>query len=84
LSCIAYHITNKNAFDLINAYDIVVDCTDNFTARYLVGDACRLLDKPLVFAAVFQYEGQVAVFNMLSENGEKLLTAICFPNRLLH
>lgn len=74
-----YHVTNKNAFDLIDVYDVIVDCTDNFTARYLVGDACKLLDKPLVFAAVFQYEGQVAVFNMPSENGEKITYRDLFP-----
>jgi molybdopterin/thiamine biosynthesis adenylyltransferase/rhodanese-related sulfurtransferase len=65
ISCQAYpwQINNKNALGLIAAYDIIVDCTDNFVARYTLSDACRLLDKPLVFAAVFQFEGQVSVFN---------------------
>ncbi len=67
-----YHITNKNAFDLINAYDIIVDCTDNFVSRYILSDACCLLNKPLVFAAVFQFEGQVSVFNMPAANSQKI------------
>ena len=49
-------------------YDIIVDATDNFESRYMINDACVLLDKPLVFGAVSQYEGQVAVFNVLSNN----------------
>jgi molybdopterin/thiamine biosynthesis adenylyltransferase/rhodanese-related sulfurtransferase len=75
-----YHITNQNAFDLMAGYDIVVDCTDNFTARYLVSDACRLLDKPLVFAAVFQYEGQVAVFNTANAHNQKITYRDLFPD----
>ncbi len=72
-------ITNKNALALIGDYDIVVDCTDNFVSRYILADACRLLDKPLVFAAVFQFEGQVAVFNMPAANGQKSSYRDLFP-----
>jgi molybdopterin/thiamine biosynthesis adenylyltransferase/rhodanese-related sulfurtransferase len=74
-----YALTNKNAFDLFKEYNIIVDCTDNFTARYLISDACRLLDKPLVFAAVFQYEGQVAVFNMQTGCTRKIHYRDLFP-----
>lgn len=74
-----YHVTNKNAFDLFSGYEIIVDCTDNFIARYLVSDASRLLNKPLVFAAVYQYEGQVAVFNMPDANGKKITYRDLFP-----
>ena len=56
-------ITQHNAFDIISNYEIVLDCTDNFKARYIINDACYLLNKPLVFGAVFQYEGQVSIFN---------------------
>ncbi|GAC1442535.1 MAG: hypothetical protein NVSMB63_10930 [Sediminibacterium sp.] len=48
---------------LIQEYDIVVDGTDNFTTRYLLNDACVLLNKPLVFGSIFKFEGQVSVFN---------------------
>lgn len=56
-------LTEKNAFDLLSAYDVVLDGTDNFASRYLINDACVLLNKPLVYGAVSQFEGQVAVFN---------------------
>jgi adenylyltransferase/sulfurtransferase len=50
-------------------YDIVVDATDNFASRYMINDAAVLLGKPLVFGAVSQYEGQVAVFNSEKTDG---------------
>jgi sulfur-carrier protein adenylyltransferase/sulfurtransferase len=56
-------LTNKNALDILDGYDIIVDALDNFSTRYLVNDACVLLNKPLVYGAVSKFEGQVAVFN---------------------
>ncbi|KGO85531.1 thiamine biosynthesis protein ThiF [Flavobacterium rivuli WB 3.3-2 = DSM 21788] len=64
-------VTSSNALELIADYDIVIDCTDNFAARYLINDACVLLYKPLVFGAVYQYEGQVAIFNVPDAEGNK-------------
>ena len=55
-------LTSENALDIIGAYDIVVDGTDNFATRYLVNDACVLLDRPYVYGSIFRFEGQVAVF----------------------
>lgn len=52
-------------------YDVIVDATDNFASRYLINDACVLLEKPLVFGAVSQFEGQVAVFNCFQEDGSR-------------
>ncbi|MGJ1409398.1 ThiF family adenylyltransferase [Sphingobacterium thalpophilum] len=68
-----------NAASLIEPYDIVIDCTDNFAARYLLCDACRLLDKPLIFGAIYQYEGQLAVFNVADDNGLKATYRHLFP-----
>lgn len=69
-----------NARTLIDAYDIVVDCTDNFTVRYLVNDVCVLLDKPFVYGAIHRFEGQVAVFNALLADGQRGPTYRCvFP-----
>jgi len=48
----------------------VADGTDNFPTRYLVNDACVLLGKPNVYASIFQFEGQVSVFNHRFANGE--------------
>lgn len=49
--------------DIIGQYDIVVDCTDNFRSRYLVNDLTAMYNIPMVYAAVYQFEGQVSVFN---------------------
>jgi adenylyltransferase/sulfurtransferase len=59
-------------------YDIIIDATDNFGSRYLINDACVLLNKPLVFGAVSQFEGQVAVFNV-SKNGISVNYRDIFP-----
>ena len=64
-------VNSTNALTLIADYDIVVDCTDNFASRYLINDACVLLNKPLIFGAVYQYEGQVAIFNVVDASGNK-------------
>src|SRR5438874_9381033 len=51
-----------NALDILKDYDIVIDGTDNFPTRYLVNDACVLLDKPNVYGSIFRFEGQASVF----------------------
>jgi sulfur-carrier protein adenylyltransferase/sulfurtransferase len=55
-------LTSENALEIIGAYDIVVDGTDNFPTRYLVNDACVLLGKPNVYGSIFRFEGQASVF----------------------
>ncbi|UYQ93225.1 HesA/MoeB/ThiF family protein [Chitinophaga horti] len=57
------YILPQNALEIISKYDLVVDCSDNFGTRYLVNDACVITGKPLVYGAIYQYEGQVSVFN---------------------
>jgi len=57
-------LTSENALDLFKDYDIIVDGTDNFPARYLVNDACLLLGKPNVYGSIFRFEGQVTVFGI--------------------
>lgn len=52
----------ENALELVEAYDVVVDGTDNFPARYLVNDACVLAGKPNVWGSIFRFDGQVSVF----------------------
>ena len=59
----AERLTSQNALDILRNYDIIIDATDNFASRYIINDACVLLDKVLVYGAVSQYEGQLAVFN---------------------
>ena len=64
-------LTSANALDIISEYDLVADGTDNFPTRYLVNDACVLLDKVNVYASIFRFEGQVAVFNYVDANGQR-------------
>jgi len=60
-------LTHLNALALFEKYDIIVDGTDNFTTRYLINDAAILKNKPIVYGAIYKFEGQVSVFNY--ENG---------------
>jgi sulfur-carrier protein adenylyltransferase/sulfurtransferase len=62
-------ITTHNVLQILQHYDLVIDGTDNFDTRYLLNDACVLLKKPLVYGAIYQYEGQVAVWNVQNEDG---------------
>ncbi|MHA1565350.1 MAG: HesA/MoeB/ThiF family protein [Alphaproteobacteria bacterium] len=55
-------LTPANAVELIGSHDLVVDGSDNFATRYLLNDACYLLDKPLVTAALLRFEGQLFTF----------------------
>ncbi|MFT4761691.1 MAG: molybdopterin/thiamine biosynthesis adenylyltransferase/rhodanese-related sulfurtransferase [Paraglaciecola sp.] len=64
-------LTTKNALEIISRYDIVADGTDNFPTRYLVNDACVLAGKVNVYASIFRFEGQVAVFNFLQKEGTR-------------
>jgi len=56
-------LSSENALELFKDYDVVVDGTDNFPTRYLVNDACVLLDKPNVYGSIFRFEGQATVFH---------------------
>ncbi len=75
-----------NARAVIEDYDLVVDCTDNFTVRYLVNDVCVTLNKPFVYGAIHRFEGQVAVLNAELDNGKRGPTYRClfpeYPNDL--
>jgi len=56
-----------NVMDLFSQYDLIVDGTDNFATRYLVNDACVLLNKPYVWGSIYRFDGQASVF--WSEHG---------------
>jgi len=57
-------INNKNAIKILSQFDIICDCSDNFGTRYLINDACVILNKPLIYGSVQGFEGQVSVFNL--------------------
>lgn len=56
-------LTRTNALELVRSVDLVLDGSDNFGTRYLVNDACVLADRPFVYGAISEFEGQVSVFN---------------------
>ncbi|WP_432712975.1 ThiF family adenylyltransferase [Pedobacter sp.] len=72
-------IKKNNVLALLKAYDYVLDGTDNFETRYLLNDACALLNKPLIFAAVSGDEGQLAIFNVNNEKGRSTNYRDLFP-----
>ena len=55
-------LTSENALEIMKDYDFIVDGTDNFPTRYLVNDACVLLNKPNIYGSIFRFEGQATVF----------------------
>jgi len=55
-------LSAENALEVLEPYDIVIDCTDNFLARYVMNDAAQLLGKPFVHGAIFEFHGRAAVF----------------------
>ena len=59
----AERLSSANALEVLKAFDVIVDGSDNFPTRYLVNDACVLLGKPNVYGAVFRFDGQVSVFS---------------------
>jgi len=65
------YLDKNNCLEIINDYDVIIDCTDNFASRYMINDACVLKRKPLIYGAVNRFEGQVAVFNVNRNEKER-------------
>ena len=61
--CYNEFLTPDNALSIIKNYDLVIDASDNFGTRYLVNDSCVILNKPFIYGAVYEFEGQVSVLN---------------------
>jgi len=57
-----YRLDSSNSIDVLRGYDVVVDATDNFEARYVINDACIRLKRPMVHGSVLRFDGQAAVF----------------------
>ncbi|AQX84868.1 HesA/MoeB/ThiF family protein [Elizabethkingia bruuniana] len=62
-------VTSENIINLISEYDLIIEGTDNFETKYLLNDACVLTGKPLIYGAIYQYEGQVSIWNVLQNDG---------------
>jgi len=74
-------LTVQNALILFDEFDTIIDGTDNFSTRYMINDACVLMNKPLVYGAISRFEGQVSVFNFRrNENDEAVNYRDLFPN----
>jgi len=69
-------LTHRNAIEFFKEYDIIVDGTDNFTTRYLINDISVIMSKPVVYGAIYKFEGQVSVFNYQKGPSYRCL----FPN----
>lgn len=72
-------VQKDNILGLLRDYDFIFDGTDNFESRYIINDACALLQKPLIFAAVSDYEGQLSVFNVNDEQNQRTNYRDLFP-----
>ena len=62
-----FRLTAGNAIELFKKYDLIIDACDNFETRYIICDASQKANKPWVYASVFEYGGQVSVFNYKSQ-----------------
>lgn len=72
-------LERKNALDLMNGYDLVIDATDNFQAKYMLNDAAAILKIPLIYGAVTRYQGQVSVFHFPDKKGISYSYRDLFP-----
>jgi molybdopterin/thiamine biosynthesis adenylyltransferase len=53
----------SNSLNILKNFDVIVDATDNFDARYIINDSCVILNKPMVHGSIYKYEGMISVFN---------------------
>jgi molybdopterin/thiamine biosynthesis adenylyltransferase len=56
-------LNKDNAIEIVENYDVVIDGTDNFETRYLINDVSVKTGTPVVHGSIFQYEGQITVFD---------------------
>jgi len=61
-------LTSSNALEILRDYDVICDCSDNFPTRYLINDACIILNKPNIYGSIAGFEGQVSVFNLKKDS----------------
>jgi molybdopterin/thiamine biosynthesis adenylyltransferase len=55
-------LTSENVLSILPGYDVIVDGADNFQTRYLLNDAALILNKPVIHASIFRFEGQLTTF----------------------
>ncbi|HEY2445256.1 MAG TPA: molybdopterin-synthase adenylyltransferase MoeB [Rhizomicrobium sp.] len=74
-----HRLTHDNALDLVGRYDLVADGSDNFATRFLVNDACYLAERPLMSAAVTEFDGQLATFRAYEKSARLPCYRCLFP-----
>jgi sulfur-carrier protein adenylyltransferase/sulfurtransferase len=57
----AMRLDGATAPGIIERYSLIIDCTDNFSTKFMLNDTCVRLRKPVIFSSVYQYEGQLQV-----------------------
>ncbi len=72
-------LNSQNAREIIRAYYVVIDGSDNFPTRYLVNDACVFERKPLMYGAISQFEGQLSLFNSMTGTSKSPCYRCLFP-----
>lgn len=65
------YLNRDNILEIFTGYDLVIDGTDKIPVRYLINDACYRLRIPFIYGSIYRYDGQVAVFNALQEDGSR-------------
>lgn len=73
------YLNYKNAIDIIQSYDLIIDCCDNFETRYMLNDACVLLNKPFIYGSIDAYQGQVSFCNVALQNTRSASYRDLFP-----
>ena len=72
-------IDDSNIFNLLPGYDVVLDATDNFRTKYLLNDVCYFFGKPLIYASISQFEGQICVFDFRKTDAARMNLRDIFP-----
>ncbi|RXQ96092.1 HesA/MoeB/ThiF family protein [Ancylomarina salipaludis] len=67
VDCFNFRLTRDNAADLFEKYDLIIDACDNFETRYIICHAAQKAAKAWIYASVFEYGGQVSVFNHITQ-----------------
>jgi molybdopterin/thiamine biosynthesis adenylyltransferase/rhodanese-related sulfurtransferase len=79
IEAVRERVTTGNVERLLRDINVVIDGSDNFPTRYLLNDACVKFAKPLVYAAIQQFEGQVSVFDAGRQRGLAPCYRCMFP-----
>lgn len=79
VDAVAERVTSQNVDSLFDGVDVVLDGSDNFPLRYLLNDACIKHGRPLVYAAIERFDGQVSVFDAGRQRGQAPCYRCLFP-----